>query len=674
MAKITQQIYLELVETVSQYGFQYYVEDKPAISDAQYDQLYQNLINIEQQNPEWISIDSPSQRVGYEPLSQFDSVKHASPMYSLDNAFNDEELNYFLTRIEPDLKRQDKLEISAEPKMDGLAINIRYENGVLEQATTRGDGKIGEDVTDNIKTIRSVPLKLVSSPPPPNILEVRGEVFISKQSFEKLNAKQIKNSDKVFANPRNAAAGTLRQLDSKIVSKRNLSLYLYGWGQISADWQMPSSYFKVMEAFASWGLPLNPDSKVVEGLDGVLDYYQFLSKKRLNLPYEIDGIVYKLNDIALQDSLGFTAKSPRWAIARKFPAEEVWTDLLDIEVQVGRTGAITPVARLKPVLVGGVMVANATLHNMDEIIRKDVRIGDKVIVRRAGDVIPEVVGAVLNLRPENTKLFVMPKTCPECNSQIIKEQDKAAYRCTGGLYCPAQRKRALQHFVSRKALDIVSLGKKLIVQLVDENLVNHPDDLFKLTVEQLIKLERIAEKSAEKVYQAIQSSKRTTFARFIYSLGIPEVGEVTANNLANHFQTLENLTNADKKLLIKIDDVGDIVAQHIKNFFKQPHNRQVIESMLEQGLEWQIPEEKKVDVNSTFNNKLVVLTGILQSISRGDAKIKLAELGAKITSSISAKTDYLIAGEKAGSKKSKAEQLGVTILTEAKWLKMMEKD
>jgi len=437
---------------------------------------------------------------------------------------------------------------------------------------------------------------------------------------------------------------------------------------------MPSSYFKVMEAFASWGLPLNPDSKVVEGLDGVLDYYQFLSKKRLNLPYEIDGIVYKLNDIALQDSLGFTAKSPRWAIARKFPAEEVWTDLLDIEVQVGRTGAITPVARLKPVLVGGVMVANATLHNMDEIIRKDVRIGDKVIVRRAGDVIPEVVGAVLNLRPENTKLFVMPKTCPECNSQIIKEQDKAAYRCTGGLYCPAQRKRALQHFVSRKALDIVSLGKKLIVQLVDENLVNHPDDLFKLTVEQLIKLERIAEKSAEKVYQAIQSSKRTTFARFIYSLGIPEVGEVTANNLANHFQTLENLTNADKKLLIKIDDVGDIVAQHIKNFFKQPHNRQVIESMLEQGLEWQIPEEKKVDVNSTFNNKLVVLTGILQSISRGDAKIKLAELGAKITSSISAKTDYLIAGEKAGSKKSKAEQLGVTILTEAKWLKMMEKD
>ena len=437
---------------------------------------------------------------------------------------------------------------------------------------------------------------------------------------------------------------------------------------------MPSSYFKVMEAFASWGLPLNPDSKVVEGLDGVLDYYQFLSKKRLNLPYEIDGIVYKLNDIALQDSLGFTAKSPRWAIARKFPAEEVWTDLLDIEVQVGRTGAITPVARLKPVLVGGVMVANATLHNMDEIIRKDVRIGDKVIVRRAGDVIPEVVGAVLNLRPENTKLFVMPKTCPECNSQIIKEQDKAAYRCTGGLYCPAQRKRALQHFVSRKALDIVSLGKKLIVQLVDENLVNHPDDLFKLTVEQLIKLERIAEKSAEKVYQAIQSSKRTTFARFIYSLGIPEVGEVTANNLANHFQTLENLTNADKKLLIKIDDVGDIVAQHIKNFFKQPHNRQVIESMLEQGLEWQIPEEKKIDVNSTFNNKLVVLTGILQSISRDDAKIKLAELGAKITSSISAKTDYLIAGEKAGSKKSKAEQLGVTILTEAKWLKMMEKD
>jgi len=495
---------------------------------------------------------------------------------------------------------------------------------------------------------------------------------MSKQAFKKLNLQQDKNDDKPFANPRNAAAGTLRQLDSKIVSKRNLSFYLYGWGEVADDWNMPSKYSEVMEQFANWGLPLNPDSKAIIGIDAVLDYYRQLAKKRPSLAYEIDGIVYKLNDINLQTSLGFTTKSPRWAIARKFPAEEAWTDLLDIEVQVGRTGAVTPVARLKPVSVGGVMVANATLHNIDEIIRKDVRIGDKVIVRRAGDVIPEIVGPVLNLRQDSVRFFVMPTKCPECGSEIIKEHDKSIYRCIGGLYCPAQRKRALQHFVSRKAFDMVSIGKKLIVQLVDENLVNHPDDLFKLSVEQLIELERMAEKSAKKVYQSIQDSKKTTFAKFIYSLGISEVGEVTASNLANYFKSLEKLIDADLEQLISIDDVGDIVAEHIQYFFKQPHNLEVINSMLEQGITWDIPIEKRVDANSVFANKVIVLTGTLQTMGRADAKNKLEILGAKITSSISAKTDFLIAGEKAGSKKTKAEQLGVTILEENQWLELME--
>lgn len=669
----TKQSYLELVKKLNQHSYQYYVLDKPSISDSQYDVFYQNLLNVEKQNADWLVANSPSQRVGDKPLDKFNSVTHAVAMYSLDNAFNDEDLATFLTRIEPDLNKQANLEISAEPKMDGLAINLRYEDSILVQATTRGDGKTGEDVTSNIKTIHSIPLKLSNfTPPPPKILEVRGEVFMSKQAFKKLNLQQDKNDDKPFANPRNAAAGTLRQLDSKIVSKRNLSFYLYGWGEVADDWNMPSKYSEVMEQFANWGLPLNPDSKAIIGIDAVLDYYRQLAKKRPSLAYEIDGIVYKLNDINLQTSLGFTTKSPRWAIARKFPAEEAWTDLLDIEVQVGRTGAVTPVARLKPVSVGGVMVANATLHNIDEIIRKDVRIGDKVIVRRAGDVIPEIVGPVLNLRQDSVRFFVMPTKCPECGSEIIKEHDKSIYRCIGGLYCPAQRKRALQHFVSRKAFDMVSIGKKLIVQLVDENLVNHPDDLFKLSVEQLIELERMAEKSAKKVYQSIQDSKKTTFAKFIYSLGISEVGEVTASNLANYFKSLEKLIDADLEQLISIDDVGDIVAEHIQHFFKQPHNLEVINSMLEQGITWDIPIEKRVDANSVFANKVIVLTGTLQTMGRADAKNKLEILGAKITSSISAKTDFLIAGEKAGSKKTKAEQLGVTILEENQWLELME--
>ncbi len=662
--------YLNLVKELNDYNYKYYVLDEPIISDVQYDDLYQTLINLEKQNSSWVDVNSPSQRVGDQPIAKFNSVTHALPMYSLDNAFNDTDLIEFLNRIKDNLDKQSNITISAEPKIDGLAINIRYEKGILVQASTRGDGRVGEDVTHNVRTIHSIPLKLIGNNFP-NILEVRGEVFMSKKSFQTLNEAQLKNTEKTFVNPRNAAAGTLRQLDAKIVSKRNLSLYLYGWGEVSKEWQMPKTYSAFMASFACWGLPLNPESKLVNSIEEVIDYYDKLAYKRLSLPYEIDGIVYKINDISLQQLLGFTAKAPKWAIARKFPAQEVWTDLLDIEVQVGRTGAITPVARLKPVFVGGVMVSNATLHNIDEIIRKDVRVGDTVIVRRAGDVIPEIVAPILSLRPSNSSLFTMPIHCPECNSIIIKEQDKSIYRCSAGLLCPAQNKRALQHFVSRKALNIDGLGNKLINQLVDVGLVNNLDDLFKLTVAELVKLDRMAEKSANKIINSIEASKKTTFAKFIYSLGILEVGEVTATNLANYFKDIDQLMQADIEQLMTIDGVGNIVANNVIQFFKQSNNLVIIDSLLKQGLYWDKKTINSINVNSIFTKKTVVLTGKLLTMARDDAKNILTELGAKITTSVSVKTDFVIIGEKAGSKKTKAQQLGVKILTEQEWLKLI---
>ncbi|MBN2865559.1 MAG: NAD-dependent DNA ligase LigA [Thiotrichales bacterium] len=663
---------LHLREQIAHHNYAYYVEDNPRISDAQYDALYQQLVALEQANPELITSDSPTQRVGDQPLAGFVSVKHAVPMFSLGNAFNQEDLENFQKanlKLLPSLNTT----YSAEPKMDGLAINLRYQDGLLTQATTRGDGSTGEDVTHNIRTIQSIPLKL-SGTGWPAVLEVRGEVFMSKKTFNRLNQQQLEKDEKAFANPRNAAAGTLRQLDPRIAAKRQLSFYVYGWGEISDNWPMPSRYSYVIEQFKQWGLPTNPDAEVVEGALGMQTYYDALLLKRPNLPYEIDGIVYKVNDIASHKILGFTAKAPRWAIARKFPAEEVWTELLDIEIQVGRTGALTPVARLKPVAVGGVIVSNATLHNLDEITRKDVRVGDTVIVRRAGDVIPEVVGPVLSQRTENAPLFEMPQACPECDSEVIKEHDKAVYRCSGGLYCPAQRKRALQHFVSRKAFDIQGLGDKLIVQLADAELVKHPDDFFKLTVEQLANLERMAEKSARNVVEAIEQAKHTTLARFIYSLGIPEVGEVTAKNLAQHFITLAKIESADQASLVAVPDVGEIVAENIETFFKQAHNLEVIQGLIESGVNWPDPETQKVDEASPFNGKVVVLTGTLQQGSRTDAKKQLETLGAKVTGSISAKTDYLIAGENAGSKLTKAQALGVTVLTEQQWLEMIGTD
>ena len=663
----------QLKQRISQYDYAYYVKDNPIVSDAEYDQCYQALSKIERAHPEWITEDSPTQRVGGQPIDHFKSRPHAVPMFSLSNAFTQDDLVSFDRKVREKcalLPEDSAIEYAAEPKIDGLAINIRYEHGKLIYAATRGDGVVGEDVTHNIRPLRSVPLQLLGEGWP-SVLEVRGEVFMSKATFNMLNEKAIASGDKPFANPRNAAAGTLRQLDPSIAAQRNLSLFLYGWGEISENNTLPKQYHQVIEQFSQWGLPTNSDAKVVQGAQGMADYYDSLYEKRATLPYEIDGIVYKVDDISRHKVLGFTAKSPRWAIARKFPAEEVWTTLHDIEIQVGRTGALTPVARLQPVLVGGVIVANATLHNLDEIRRKDVRIGDTVVVRRAGDVIPEVVMPVLTKRPDEVRLFEMPTECPECGSEVMKEHDKAVYRCSGGLFCPAQRKRALQHFVSRKALDIQGLGNKLIDQLIENGWVKHPDDLFKLTPESLETLERMAKKSALKVCDAIEASKQTTLPRFIYALGIPEVGEVTAKSLAQHFVTLDKIRQAEKEALIDVPDVGEIVADNIVTFFKQPHNQEVIAGLLAEGVSWPDPKTITVDEDSPFAGKVVVLTGTLQSGSRTEAKQKLEALGAKMTGSVSAKTDFVIAGDKAGSKRIKAEALGVTVLSEEEWIAMM---
>ncbi|WP_044406365.1 NAD-dependent DNA ligase LigA [Thiomicrospira microaerophila] len=672
MSNISEQI-AQIRQQIEAHNQAYYVLDNPRISDAQYDLLYRQLVELEQQYPSLIIPSSPTQRVGAKVASGFQEVRHAVPMLSLDNAFSDEELADFNQRIEQRIQsslEKKALAYAAEPKMDGLAVNLRYEQGVLVQAATRGDGEVGEDVTHNVRTIRSIPLKLQGDGWP-DILEVRGEVFMSKPVFHKINQAHLEKGDKPFVNPRNAAAGTLRQLDPSITAQRPLSFFCYGWGQVSDEFSIPADYSEMLVYLKRWGLPTNPLAKVVFGQPGLVDYYQDLSARRDQLDYEIDGIVYKLDNLEAQAQLGFTSKFPRWAIARKFPAQEVWTKLVAIDIQVGRTGALTPVARLEPVFVGGVMVSNATLHNLDEIQRKDVRIGDTVIVRRAGDVIPEVVGAVVSQRPADTQLFEMPTHCPECGSDVVKEADKAVYSCSGGLFCPAQRKRALAHFVSRKAMDIQGLGEKLIDQLVSADLVKHPDDFYALNVDELLNLERMAIKSAQKLVAAIEASKQTTLPRFIYSLGIPEVGEVTAKQLAKHFTSLEALQQASLEQLIAVPDVGDIVAQHLIQFFAQPHNLAVIEGLLNAGMHWPDIEPQAVVIDSMFAGKICVLTGSLQQMTREQAKAELEQLGAKVSGSISAKTDFLIAGDKAGSKLTKAQALGITVLTEAEFIEIL---
>ena len=656
----------KLRQDLRRYEYEYHVLDNPTIPDAEYDRLFHQLKALEATHPELITADSPTQRVGAKPLSGFAQIRHEIPMLSLDNAFSDEEFYAFVKRIEDRLIRlPEPLTFCCEPKLDGLAVSILYVNGILTQAATRGDGATGEDITANIRTIRNIPLQLLMDNPPAR-LEVRGEVFMPHAGFERLNQQALEKGEKTFANPRNAAAGSLRQLDPKITSKRPLVLNAYGIG-IAEGVDLPNTHYDRLQWLKSIGIPVNPEIRLCNGTDEVLDFYRDIQNKRSALGYDIDGTVLKINDITLQEKLGFISKAPRWAIAYKFPAQEELTRLNDVEFQVGRTGAITPVAKLEPVFVAGVTVSNATLHNGDEIERLDIAIGDTVVIRRAGDVIPQIIGVLHDRRPADARPIVFPKTCPVCDSAIVRIEGEAVARCTGGLFCAAQRKEALKHFVSRKAMDIDGVGGKLIEQLVDRELVHTPADLFKLDLTTLTRLERMGAKSAENALASLEKAKNTTLARFIFALGIREVGEATALNLANHFKTLEALQNADLEALQQVPDVGEVVANRILAFWHEPHNVAVVNDLIAQGVHWETVETKEVTENR-FKGKTVVLTGTLTQMGRNEAKALLQDMGAKVSGSVSAKTDFVIAGDAAGSKLTKAQELGVTVLTEEEFL------
>lgn len=651
----------QLKTTITQHDYAYYVLDAPTVSDSEYDGVYRQLVELENQFPQLVTPDSPTQRVGGTPHSAFASVTHRQAMLSLNNAFSDEELSAFDKRIREGLG-VDNVEYAVEPKFDGLAITLTYEKGLFVQGATRGDGYTGENVTHNLRTIRAIPTRL-NTPNPPSLLEVRGEVLMLKRDFEALNAAQEKLGAKLFANPRNAAAGSLRQLDPQITAMRPLHFFAYGLGESEGAPNL-TSHAEAMQYLADLRFPVSDLRAVKQGADGLRDYYANIGAQRKSLPFDIDGVVYKVNQFSLQNELGFVSRAPRWAVAHKFPAEEATTIVEDITVQVGRTGAITPVARLKSVFVGGVNVTNATLHNEDELRRKDIRIGDTVIVRRAGDVIPEVVSVVLEHRLENVRLFSMPTTCPECDSHIERPIDEAVARCTGGLICPAQRKQAIMHFASRRAMDIEGMGEKLADQLVEANLVHALDDIYKLDVATLANLERMAQKSAQNVIDALNSSKQTTLARFIYALGIRNVGEATAKDLAAHFGSLQALLDAASEALLEVNDVGPIVAESILQFFAEPHNRQVIASMQALGVQW--PESAgKQAATGVLLGKTLVLTGTLPSLSRDAAQALIEAAGGKVSGSVSKKTDFVVAGAEAGSKLEKAQTLGVPVLDEA---------
>jgi DNA ligase (NAD+) len=653
----------QLRSEIDHHNRQYYVHDSPVIPDIEYDRLLRELQELEAEHPELITPDSPTQRVGDKPLDGFESVQHSMPMLSLDNAFDEQEMADFERRIRDRLKlpEGDVIHYLAEPKLDGLALSLRYEKGHLVLGATRGDGSSGEKVTSNVRTIQAIPLKL-SGEGWPDVLEVRGEVFMPRKGFEQLNQKARERGEKTFVNPRNAAAGSLRQLDPRLTAKRPLSFFAYGFGEISTG-RIADNQSDSMQKLKSWGLPVSPLYQVVAGVDECIRYYQEISQQRDDLPYDIDGVVFKVDSLDLQQDLGAVSRAPRWAIAHKFPAQEVTTQVELIEFQVGRTGAVTPVARLKPVFVGGVTVSNATLHNMDEVARKDVRPGDTVMVRRAGDVIPEVVSVVNPNRAGRPEAVELPSQCPVCGSDIDKPEGEAVARCSGGLYCPAQRKEALKHFASRKAMDIEGLGDKLVDQLVVQELVASPADLFRLPLETLSGLERMAEKSAQNLLDALEKSKQTSLARFLYALGIREVGEATAQSLANQFGTLEAIQGADEEQLQETPDVGPIVAEHLLAFLRQSHNKQVIQELLEVGIVWPDVEVQNPD-ELPLSGKTLVITGTL-SRSRDEIKAELEALGAKVAGSVSKNTDYLVAGEKAGSKLTKAEKLGVAVLDEA---------
>ena len=648
--------------TLEDHNYYYYVQDDPRIPDAEYDRLFRELQKLEAEHPELATEDSPTRRVGSSVETSFEEVTHRLPMLSLDNAFSEDELRDFDRRVRDRLGEDGAIEYVCEPKLDGLAVSLHYENGTLTRAATRGDGYTGEDITANIRTIPSVPLKLRGSGYP-DLVEVRGEVYMPRAGFEKLNERLAEQGEKTFVNPRNAAAGSLRQKKSTVTARRPLELCAYSMA-VTDESVLPETHWDSLQLVRDWGFRINPEMRKAEGVEACLDAYNELMAKRDSLPYEIDGIVFKVNRLDLQQELGFVSRAPRWAIAHKFPAQEELTIIEDVEFQVGRTGAVTPVARLKPVFVGGVTVSNATLHNMDEIRRLDVHIGDTVFIRRAGDVIPQVVKVVPEKRPAMAPMVEMPEHCPVCGSDIVQIEGEAVARCSGGLYCPAQRKEAIRHYASRKAMDIEGLGDRLIEMLVDEGMVSTVADLYRLTKFQIASLERMGDKSAANLTAAIDRSREPVLWRFLYALGIREVGEATAKGLAAHFGTLEAISEADEESLQTVPDVGPIVAGHIRSFFDQPHNQETLAALKEAGVTWQEEHVLSVD-EQPLSGQTWVLTGTLSGMTRDQAKEKLEQLGAKVAGSVSKKTACVVAGEAAGSKLAKAEQLGVPVLDEA---------
>jgi DNA ligase (NAD+) len=651
------------------YNYQYHVLDDPSVPDLEYDRVFRRLDELEKAHPELLRADSPTQRVGAAPLSQFQQVAHEVPMLSLGNAFSEEDLVEFNRRLLDRLgSGPDRLRYACEPKLDGIAASLLYRGGQLVRGATRGDGQTGEDITHNVRTIPSIPLRLRGSDFP-ELLEVRGEIYMPRKGFEDFNKTALARDEKPFVNPRNAAAGSLRQLDAQITATRPLEMCCYSVGQVSGG-ELPDSHAAILEKLQHWGLRINAESQVVDGIEACEDYYRGLAAKRDNLPYDIDGIVFKVDSLALQQKLGFISRAPRWAIARKFPAQEEMTRLLDVEFQVGRTGAITPVARLEPVFVGGVTVSNATLHNSDEIARLSLRIGDTVVIRRAGDVIPKVVSVVESKRPEDSRAIEFPEACPVCGSPVEREEEEAAIRCTAGLVCAAQRKAAIKHFASRRAMDVDGLGDKLVEQLVDEGLIDSIAGLFSLEREQLLKLERMGDKSADNLLAALEKSKSTSLPRFIFALGIREVGEATALALARHFGSWQALTAAKLEQLLAVDDVGPVVADHLMQFFDSPTSMQVVHDLELSGVHW--PDiELSAGQHLPLEGQTWVVTGKLELMGRNEAKAHLQALGASVAGSVSARTHRVVAGPGAGSKLKKATELDIPVIDEAEFLALL---
>jgi len=652
---------VELRSLIDHHNYRYYVLDEPEVPDAEYDRLLRELQDLEAKHPELITPQSPTQRVGHAPAAGFAEVRHLEPMLSLGNALNEEELEAFDRRVRERLEADREVRYAAEPKLDGAAVSLVYEQGLLVRGATRGDGSVGEDITHNVRTLSTIPLRLLGDDIPA-VIEVRGEIYMPLAGFEALNDKARASGGKTFANPRNAAAGSLRQLDPKLTAERPLAFFAYGIGGLEGAGR-PQRHTQMLEWLQTMGLRICPLNEVVEGIEGCRAYYRAMGEQRDQLPFEIDGVVFKVDRLDFQQTLGFVSRAPRWAIASKYPAQEQMTRLRDIEFQVGRTGALTPVARLEPVEVGGVTVSNATLHNIDEMRRKDVRPGDTVMVRRAGDVIPEVVGVVMEKRPSKARSVALPKHCPVCGSDVVRPEGEAVARCSGGLYCQAQRKESLRHFASRRAMDIVGLGTKLIDQLVEEEMIETPADLYRLQEDALAGLERMGEKSATRLVEALEKSKKTTLARFLFGLGIREVGEVTAASLASYFGSIEPIMEATAEELQSVPDVGPVVAAHVAAFFHQPHNREVIAALREEGVVW--PDTTPTAGEpGPLSGKVFVITGSFEGMTRNEAKQRIEALGGKVTGSVSSKTDYLLCGKDPGSKLKKASELGVEILAQ----------